>query len=109
MYLWYVVGIKSNVYCCCENIREYLDITGVPRDGYELYKSSPSIKFIKTEHAIGIDSYGFCLEINGKKIVYTGDTSIVEPFCDVLENADEFYVDVSLDNNVHLKIRECID
>lgn len=75
---------------------------------YELYDSLPIGEFIKTEHVYNIDTYGFCINVNEKKIVYTSDTVTLEPYMKYLDDADELYVDVSLNNEVHLKINECI-
>lgn len=53
---------------------------------------------------IYLDAYGFYLYINNKKIIYTGDTSVIEPFLPYLNDANEFYVDVSKNGGAHLKI-----
>ena len=39
-----------------------------------------------------------------RKIVYTGDTCILDPFLEVAQMSDEFYVDVSKGGGVHLQI-----
>ena len=41
-------------------------------------------------------------------MVYTGDTSTLEPFKPYLEQADELYVDVSKNGAVHLSINQCL-
>lgn len=108
LYLWFTFNKKTEIYSKCKNIKEYLDITGTPNDAYTLKDDSSNIKFIKTEHVKHLDSYGFSMNIKGKKIVYTGDTCTIEPFLPYLENADEFYVDVSKFGGAHLKIDDII-
>ena len=102
--MYFIYNKKVNVITKCEKIKEFLDITGTPEDAYELKKENEYIKFIKTEHVKYLDAYGFELNINSKKIIYTGDTNTLEPFELYLKNADEFYVDVSRYGGAHLKI-----
>lgn len=106
MYLWFVYQKKVNVYSNCSNIKEYLNITGTPNTAYNILKENDSLKFIKTQHVKELDAYGFLLKIGDKRILYTGDTATLEPYCDYLDNIDEFYVDMSINSNVHLKIGE---
>ena len=56
-----------------------------------------------------MDAYGFKLNIDGKTIVYTGDTNTLEPFKKYLDDVNEFYVDVSKFGGAHLKIDDIID
>ena len=109
LYLWFVYHKKINIYSNCKKIEEYLDITGTPREAYELKTSSPYIEFIKTEHVKYLDSYGFKIIIENKKIVYTGDTCEINPFLPYLNDADEFYIDVSRYGGAHLKIDDIIE
>ncbi len=104
LYMYFIYNKKVNVITKCEKIKEFLDITGTPEDAYELKKENEYIKFIKTEHVKYLDAYGFELNINSKKIIYTGDTNTLESFELYLKNADEFYVDVSRYGGAHLKI-----
>lgn len=108
LYLWFTFNKKTNIYSKCKNIKEYLDITGTPSDAYTLKDDSSNIKFIKTEHVKYLDSYGFSMNIKDRKIVYTGDTCTIDPFLPYLEDADEFYVDVSKFGGAHLKIDDII-
>lgn len=109
LYIYFIYNKKVNVVSKCEKIKEYLKITGVPEDAYILENDSENIEFIKTEHAKYIDTYGFKLTIDGKTIVYTGDTNTLEPFKNYLNNAQEFYVDVSKFGGAHLKIDNIIE
>lgn len=104
LYAYFVLNKKINVISMCEKIEEYLEITGTPKDAYNLYREFQDIEFIKTEHVKHLDSYGFKLKIKGKIILYTGDTNTLEPFEKYLENVQEFYVDVSKFGGAHLKI-----
>ena len=108
LYLWFTFNKKTNIYSKCKNIKEYLDITGTPSDAYTLKDDSSNIKFIKTEHVKYLDSYGFSMNIKDRKIVYTGDMCTIDPFLPYLEDADEFYVDVSKFGGAHLKIDDII-
>lgn len=109
LYLYFIYNKKINVITNCKRIKEFLDITGTPEDAYILKKENEYIKFIKTEHVKYLDSYGFELNINSRKIIYTGDTNTLEPFKPYFKDVDEFYVDVSRYGGAHLKIDEIKD
>lgn len=106
LYLWFVYNKKANVITSCKNMEQFLKITGTPNEAYNLTNETEYINFIETEHVKELDCYGFILKINKKVIVYTGDTQTLIPFLPFLKNADEFYVDVSKNGGVHLKIDE---
>lgn len=107
--MWYIYNKKVTVYSCCEKIKEYLEITGTTKEAYDIKAEKSNLEFIKTKHVKEIDSYGFKLNIKGKNIVYTGDTSTLLPFIPYLNDCDEFYVDVSKYGGVHLKFEDAID
>ncbi len=109
LYIYFIYNKKVNVVSKCEKIKEYLKITGVPEDAYILENDSENIEFIKTEHVKYIDTYGFKLTIDGRTIVYTGDTNTLEPFKKYLNDTQEFYVDVSKFGGAHLKIVNVIE
>lgn len=111
LYLFYTCNKKAKVISACINMKEYLTITGTPDETYTLVNTDSNIQFIKTEHVYTLDCYGFCLNINNKKIVYTGDTKTLEPFMPYIENADELYVDVSRSGGggVHLKFEDVLN
>ena len=109
MYLWFGYGKKVNVYSKCSRIKDYLEITGTPEEAYNLTNGNNNLKFIKTNHAKELDAYGFEMKYKDKKFVYTGDTCILEPYCEYLEDADEFYVDISVGSDVHLKIKDVLE
>lgn len=109
LYSYFIFNKKVNVISMCSKIKEYLDITGTPEDAYTLYDKFENVEFIRTEHTRYLDSYGFKLCVNGKKIIYTGDTNILEPFIKYTNDIDEFYVDVSRYGGAHLKIDDVIE
>lgn len=108
MYIWFVYHKKVTVYSNCSKIQEYLTFTGTTNEAYNIEHSSKNLEFIKTEHVKELDCYGFKLNINGKIIVYTGDTKTLLPFLPYLNNCNEFYVDVSKNGGVHLKFEDII-
>lgn len=108
MYLWYKLNKKANIYTQCLNIIKYLDIIGVDKKIYNL-KADNDIKFIKTEHVPELDSYGVVLNLEEKRIIYTGDTATLKPFYEEMNGADELYVDVSKNGGVHIKIDDVVD
>ena len=106
LYNWFVNKKKTIVISKCEKIGQYLQITGTTEEAYEIVDSYPNIEFIKTEHAKELDAYGFKMSVDGKNILYTGDTAILDPFEPYLKECDEFYVDVSKNGGVHLKFED---
>ena len=108
LYSYFVKNKKVIVYCKCEKIQDYLDITGTPIDAYEL-KQNQDIEFIKTSHVKYLDSYGFRININGKNILYTGDTNTIEPFMKYINNCNEIYIDVSKYGGAHIKVDDIIE
>lgn len=109
LYLYFIYNKKVTVISKCERIKEYLDITGTPEDSYEIKTGTENVSFIKTEHVKYLDAYGFRININDKEIVYTGDTSTIEPFLPYIENADELYIDSSRYGGAHIKIEDNIE
>lgn len=109
LYLYFIYNKKVTVISKCNNIKQYLDITGTPPEAYELKDELENLKFVKTEHTKYLDAYGFVLNVKNKKIVYTGDTNTLEPFLPFISIADELYVDVSRYGGAHLKIDNVID
>ena len=106
LYCWFIYNKKVIVLSKCERIKEYLDITGTLVEAYDL---NQDLEFIKTEHVNNLDAYGFYITINGKNIVYTGDTNTIKPFISYIEKADELYIDVSkLGGEAHIKIDDVL-
>ena len=107
--MYFVCHKKVTIACKCKYIQEYLDITGVPKEAYELNDCLKNLEFISTTHTNLLDSYGFKMEINNRKIVYTGDTNTIEPFLQSLENVNEFYIDVSRYGGAHIRIDDVLE
>ena len=111
LYLWFIYNKKVTIYSKCERIRDYLEITGTPKESYEIKNESENITFIKTNHVQHLDAYGFKLKVKDKNIIYTGDTNTLNPFLPHIENEkiDELYVDVSRFGGAHLKIDDIVE
>ena len=109
LYAYFECNKKITIVSKCKNIRQYLNLCGTPDEAYEVLKETNTIKLISTKHTPYLDAYGFVMQIDDKKIVYTGDTKTLEPFMEYLNGADEFYVDVSKNGGAHLKIENVKD
>lgn len=109
LYLWFVYNIKTNIISKCCRIKEYLEITGTPNEAYIIKSSLNNLEFIKTNHTLFLDSYGFKLKIDNKNILYTGDTNTFEPFIPYVTDIDELYIDVSKFGGAHIKIDNIYD
>ncbi len=110
LYCKYVLNKKPIVYTKCENIIDRIHISGVSDDFYVVKDHSEQIEFIKTVHDVGLDCYGLKLDINGKKILYTGDTSTFQPFIDKLDGVSEIYIDTNIrKNSAHINLEENLD
>ena len=108
LYLWFVYGKKTSVITKCKNMKTYLDITGTTKEAYEITDNYKDLNFIETEHVKELDCYGFKMKINGKNIIYTGDTKNIDSFLEHMNNVDELYIDVSKNGGVHIKFEEVI-
>lgn len=109
LYMWFVFHKKITVVSKCEKIKLLLDIEGTDSDWYYLTDNALGIEFIRTEHVAQMDAYGFKINVNGKKLVYTGDTCTLDPYMPYLDDCDEFYVDTSKFGGVHLKFEDIKD
>jgi len=109
LYLWFVYNKKAIVISKCKHISEYLRITGVPDNSYELKINMNNLEFIETTHTEYLDSYGFKANFNDKTILYTGDTNTIEPFLPYISITDELYIDVSKNGGAHLKIDDILE
>ena len=108
-YCFYFLHKKVTIYSKCINLETRLNIAAAPKEGYEIITDS-HINFIKTNHCLGMDSYGFQMTINDRNVVYTGDTNTLEPFYNYIDYGTELYVDISYYNNpAHLNIKYIFD
>lgn len=109
LYCYHVLNKKITIYSKCQNLETRINIGGVPKEGYEI-KDNPDINFIKTEHTNKLDCYGFQMNIEGKNIVYTGDTKTLEPFYSFINLGTELYTDISINQNqAHLDFNKHFD
>ena len=110
-YLHFNCNKKITVVSKCKHIVEFLTFTGTPREAYNLtdHIDDLDLELIETKHTDYLDAYGFKATINNKKIVYTGDTYILEPYLPYLDNCDELYIDTSITGGSHLKITDILD
>ena len=106
LYIWNIYHKPVTVISSCENISQYLEITGTMKESYSIENSDECVEFIKTLHVPEIDSYGFLFKFKNEKILYTGDTCTIEPFEKYFDDISELYIDVSTKGGVHLKINE---
>ncbi len=57
----------------------------------EIKNKLENLTFIKTKHTDYLDAYGFVMNINNKRILYTGDTCEIESFSPYLNNINKLY------------------
>ena len=89
--------------------------------GFDMHRPNPTfpevsytrnntydVKFIEVPHVINMDCYGFVVQIGDRRVVYTGDTTTIEPFLEYVSPDTEFYVDASFTGGggVHLNLKE---
>lgn len=98
------------------DLRTDLTIKGIPDNLYNLYLSCDvyiknlSVGCIETQHCPELRCFGYVFDVNGNRIVYTGDTNTIEPFKDFVIDGSELYIDVSASyGKVHLKFDEIKD
>ena len=118
-YSYYIFLKPINIISECQTLDSAMTDTGAGKDFCDpdlkyprfLYSTNNNynLKFIKTKHARNLDCYGFFLQIDDKKIVYTGDTSTIEPFLDYVSPDTEFYVDSSIYGGVHLDVKKNLE
>ncbi|MBQ4225808.1 MAG: MBL fold metallo-hydrolase [Oscillospiraceae bacterium] len=116
-YVWHIpvtVAVPSAE--VAENMLYYLDkIEGCDRNAYRITDAS-GLKWVKniipTEHAPSLKGkcFGYEFEIDGRKVVYTGDTTVIEPFLPYIDSDTYFYTETSVRRSVvHLCIYDIID
>lgn len=74
----------------------------------EIKNKLENLTFIKTKHTDYLDAYGFVMNINNKRILYTGDTCEIESFSPYLNNINELYIDLSKFGGAHLKVDDVL-
>ena len=100
------------------DIRTVLTIEGNELSWYELttpaYVNSKEWfgDCILTQHSPQLSGkcFGYQLFVDGKNVVYTGDTSTLEPFLKYLSDGSELYVDTSVYYGmIHLKLEDALN
>lgn len=100
-----------------EDIRTVLNIEGVDKSWYEIatvdkYKHKKWLKCqIATKHSPQLNGkcFGYQLRVKDTNVIYTGDTSTLEPFRHLITENSELYVDISVDyGQIHLKLEDAI-
>ena len=109
LYLFFEYGKKVKIISKCEHLNEYLQFCGTPVESFDIVNETENIIMIKTDHTPFLDAYGFNMILNGRNIIYTGDTKIIKPFLPYLDEVEELYIDVSKSGGAHLKIEDILD
>lgn len=108
-YIVFKLGKSIKLVAKCKNLKERLLMTGLREEDFEISEDK-DIEFIETVHSAGLDCYGFKMDVDGKKIIYTGDTATLDPFIPYLDGCAELYTDVTYaPSKVHLDLRENLD
>lgn len=108
---YYKFNKKLTVLCKCNelllDLNDFLRLQGISSDIYNIKNNISSLDcildVINTEHAPELKNcYSYIFNVNGRKILYTGDTNTLRPYKD--KEYDEIYIDVSVTyGGVHLK------
>ncbi len=113
LFSYFVLKTPINILTECSEIENFLTITGVSRycqiPGFptECYtRNNDFVTFIPTQHVPELDCYGFSTEVNGINIVYTGDTTTLDPFIEYIHEETQLFVDASVSGGVHLKLED---
>lgn len=127
-YIFFTLKKKLTIiapsYDVSKDISTVLNIEGCEPEWYNLITANEAeqharcglwfMSCIATEHSpqLAGKCFGYYLHINGKDIIYTGDTSTLHPFRKFMVRTDkpeqmELYVDTSVDyGKIHLKLEE---
>ena len=111
------ITIVSPSYEVEDDLRTLLRIEGCSRDWYALttagvFKKEWLKNTVLTHHTPQLEGkcFGYVFNIDGKTIVYTGDTNTLAPFELFIEHCDELYVDVCISKSpAHLHIDNAIN
>lgn len=112
-YCKYALSIKPSIYFPdISFLSSLLDLMGVSKIYYHIYKQNPSISFEKIDvcHVSSMMSYGYILNYENKKIYYSGDSKCIPTkVLHNLDNIEYFYQDTSSinnENNPHMSLEE---
>ncbi len=121
-YAYFVLGKSVNIVVpsslVSDDISMLLRIEGCKHPWYKIIESNLLrnkdwvVNAIQTEHVAELQGkcYGYRFYINDKNIIYTGDTSTLEPYLPYLTDNSILYVDTSVYyGKVHLKLKDILD
>lgn len=121
-YAWFVLNkLSVTVIAPSERVRKDLHvlltrIEGCDKSWFTLITADHIqkdwfIKAVPTEHVKPLDGkcFGYCLHLDGRTILYTGDTSTLQPFLPYLEKGSILYTEASYyQSDVHLYLPEIL-
>ena len=121
-YAWFVLNkLPVTVIAPSERVRKDLHvlltrIEGCDKSWFTLITADHIqkdwfIKAIPTEHVKPLDGkcFGYSLHLDGRNIIYTGDTATLQPFLPYLEKGSVFYTEASYyRSDVHLHLPEIL-
>lgn len=99
------------------DIQTVLTIEGNEAEWYQLITANMLaeenwfVSCVRTEHSPQLKGkcFGYVFVIYGKAVIYTGDTSTLEPFEPYFELCNELYVDTSVHYGmIHLKLEDAL-
>ncbi len=121
-YVYYVLSKKVNVIAPSIEVKKdlvtILNIGDVVPESYSIFSTEEVkldflVRSIKTKHSdtlIKDKCFGYELYENNTHIVYTGDTSTLEPFENYITKGTNLYVDISMKyGRIHIKFDDIIE
>lgn len=120
-YVWFVLNKKVTVVAPSEQVENDLNmllrnIEGCEKKWFSIITADELneewlVSSVPTHHTETLDGrcFGYHLKINGKNVVYTGDTAVLTPFIPLLKNGDYLYTETSYyRSDVHLHIDDIL-
>ncbi|MDE6789979.1 MAG: MBL fold metallo-hydrolase [Ruminococcus sp.] len=120
-YAWFALNKKVTVVAPSEQVENDLNILlrnieGCEKKWFSITTAGELnkkwlVSSVPTRHTETLDGrcFGYHLKINGKNVVYTGDTEVLAPFLLLLKNGDYLYTEASYyKSGVHLHINDIL-
>ena len=120
-YAWFALNKKVTVVAPSEQVENDLNILlrnieGCEKKWFSITTAGELnkkwlVSSVPTCHTETLDGrcFGYHLQINGKNVVYTGDTEVLAPFLLLLKNGDYLYTEASYyKSEVHLHINDIL-
>ena len=117
-YVWFMLKRKLTVVAPSEEVESdlltILKTEGCIRDWFNILTAEKLNKkwFVSAIPTYHVDflkdkCFGYCLNVCGNNVVYTGDTRIIEPYLEYLHEGTYFYTEIAyIDSGVHLHIEK---